>query len=68
MGVPAGNVLTREKKISGVTKSIAYTYNLDNSIATVEYPFITSNKTVTYTYNNAQRQISANAWARRAGW
>jgi RHS repeat-associated protein len=56
---PAGHVLTKRKIIGTTTKSIAYTYNLDDSLTTVEYPFTTSNKTVTYSYSNAQRQIAA---------
>jgi YD repeat-containing protein len=44
-----GRVLTRQQTIGSVTKSIGYTYNLDNSVATQTYP---SGRTYTYGYNN----------------
>jgi len=49
-----GRVATRKQTISTVTKSINYTYNLDGSFNTIQYP---SGRTYTYTYNNAA-QIS----------
>lgn len=45
-----GRALTRQQTISGVTKSIGYTYNLDGSVATMTYP---SGRVYTYAYNNA---------------
>lgn len=45
-----GRVLTREQTISGVTKSIGYTYNLDGSIASMTYP---SGRIYNYGYNSA---------------
>lgn len=50
-----GHVLTKRQTISGVTNSIAYTYNLNGSIASIKYP---SGKTYTYGYSNAMRAIS----------
>ena len=45
-----GRALARQQTISGVTKSIGYTYNLDGSAATMTYP---SGRVYTYAYNNA---------------
>jgi RHS repeat-associated protein len=52
----AGHVLTERRTISGMTKAISYTYNLDGSVATIAYP---SGRTLTYSYSNALRPISA---------
>lgn len=51
-----GNILTETRTIGSVSQTISYTYNLDNSIATVMYP---SNRVVTYTPGGAQRPIAA---------
>jgi RHS repeat-associated protein len=54
-----GRVLTERRTINGspnVTKSISYTYNLDDSVASITYP---SGKVVNYTYSNAARPLSA---------
>ncbi|HEU5413491.1 MAG TPA: RHS repeat-associated core domain-containing protein [Candidatus Angelobacter sp.] len=45
-----GRVLVRQQTISGVTKSIGYTYNFDGSIASMIYP---SGRVYNYGYNNA---------------
>lgn len=50
-----GRVLTRQQKIGTITKSISYTYNLDNSVNTVTYP---SGRVYTYSYNNSLRPVS----------
>jgi RHS repeat-associated protein len=50
-----GRVKTRQQTISTVTKNIGYTYNLDNSVATVTYP---SGRVYTYTYDNAEQIAS----------
>jgi len=51
-----GNVLTERRSIGSVTQAISYTYNLDNSVATITYP---SNRVVTYTPGGAQRPVAA---------
>jgi RHS repeat-associated protein len=50
-----GRVLKRQQTISGVTKSIGYTYNLAGSVATLTYP---SGRVYTYSYNNAGQTTS----------
>jgi RHS repeat-associated protein len=45
-----GRIVTRQQTIGTVTKSIAQSYNLDGSMATMTYP---SGRVYTYTYNNA---------------
>lgn len=52
----AGHVLTEKRTIAGVTKSLSYTYNLDGSMASLQYP---SGRTITYTYSNAMQPLSA---------
>ncbi len=52
---PAGQVLTVRRAISGVTKSINYSYNLGGSVATIGYP---SGRTITYAYSAANRPVS----------
>ncbi len=52
---PAGQVLTVQRTISGVTKAITYSYNLAGSLATVGYP---SGRTITYAYGAANRPVS----------
>ena len=51
-----GNILTEKRTIAGITKSISYTYNKDNSLATMTYP---SGRVITYTVGNAQRDTKA---------
>ena len=51
-----GRINTVRKTVSGFTKAISFNYNLDGSIASVIYP---SGRTVTYTYSNAARPLSA---------
>ena len=51
-----GNALAVSKKINGQTKTMYYTYNLDGSFATIQYP---GNRIITYTTSNAQRPTSA---------
>ena len=55
-----GRVLTETRTIVGtsnVTKSVVYTYNLDGSVATVQYPG--TNKIITYQPGGAGRPLSA---------
>jgi RHS repeat-associated protein len=47
-----GNILTEERKIGSITKSTSYTYNKDNTPATLTYP---SGRALTFTASNAQR-------------
>ncbi len=51
-----GNILTEQRTIKGVTKSISYSYNLDGTISTIAYP---GSRVVTYTESNAQRMTDA---------
>jgi RHS repeat-associated protein len=51
-----GRILIEQRTIGSVTKNIAYTYNLDGSVATLTYP---SGRTITYTVSAAQRPLSA---------
>ena len=50
-----GNIRKETRTISGITKSIEYTYNKDSSVATVKYP---SGRTITYAPGGAQRPLS----------
>jgi len=50
-----GQIITERHTIAGVSKNLSYTYNLDGSLASVTYP---SNRTLTYSYSNAQRAQS----------
>lgn len=52
----AGRVIAERRTVSGITKTISYTYKLDGSLESVTYP---STRTLTYTYNNSGRPISA---------
>jgi len=51
-----GNALTEKRTTNSVTNSFTYTYNLDNSVATLTYP---SGRTMTYAPGGAQRPFSA---------
>ena len=51
-----GRALTERRTISGFTKVISYTYNLDGSLASLTYP---SGRIVNYAYNAAARPLSA---------
>src|SRR5262249_52572030 len=51
-----GRIASESRTIAGIQKSLSYTYNLDNSIATLTYP---SNAVVTYTPDAAGRMLSA---------
>lgn len=51
-----GNVLAEARTINGQTKTINYTYNLDGSILTIQYP---GTRNVTYAEGNAQRMTAA---------
>lgn len=53
---PDGNVVTKQRTTNAVTQTFTYTHNLDGSVATITYP---SNRTITYSYSNAQRTTSA---------
>jgi RHS repeat-associated protein len=51
-----GRPLTDARATNSVTKSTAYTYNLDGSLATLTYA---SGRTISYGYNAAARPLSA---------
>ncbi len=51
-----GRISGESRTIAGIQKSLAYTYNLDNSVATLKYP---SGAVVTYTPDTAGRSLSA---------
>lgn len=51
-----GRVLTEQRTIAGITKTISYSYNLDGSLKSITYP---SGHIVNYTVGNAQRPLSA---------
>ncbi len=51
-----GRITTESRIISGVNKTISYTYNFDSTVASVTYP---SGKTITYTVSNAERLTAA---------
>src|SRR5262249_41035693 len=53
---PLGRVSSENRTLAGIQKSLSYSYNLDNSIATLTYP---SNAVVTYTPDAAGRILSA---------
>jgi len=50
-----GNLLEEKRTIGTITKKIVYTYNLDGSVATIQYP---SGHTVTYQPGDAQQPVS----------
>ena len=51
-----GNVLTEQRTIAGVTKTISYSYALDGSVKQVVYP---SNRAVSYVIGGAERPTEA---------
>ncbi|HEY6349654.1 MAG TPA: hypothetical protein VI636_09615, partial [Candidatus Angelobacter sp.] len=51
-----GRIVSESRTIAGIQKSLAYTYNLDSSVATLTYP---SGAAVTYTPDTAGRILSA---------
>ena len=51
-----GRVVTEQKTIAGITKTILYSYNLDGSVASITYP---SGRKVSYAVGNAGRPLSA---------
>src|SRR5579872_4529641 len=51
-----GRIGSESRTIAGIQKNLAYTYNLDNSVATLTYP---SGAVVTYTPDSAGRIASA---------
>ncbi len=51
-----GNILTEKRTISGITKTISYAYNQDNSLKSLIYP---SGRVINFTVNNAERTTSA---------
>jgi RHS repeat-associated protein len=56
---PMGRILRAKETLVGssnVTQVFAYTYNLDGSMASLQYPSL---RTITYTTNSAGRTISA---------
>jgi RHS repeat-associated protein len=50
-----GRLIAEERTIGTLTKTMSYTYNLDDSIASIVYP---SGRTVNYSYSNAQRTLA----------
>ena len=51
-----GRIANENRTIAGIQKGLAYTYNLDSSVATLSYP---SGAVVTYTPDSAGRMLSA---------
>lgn len=51
-----GRIVTEQRTIAGVTKTIGYGYDLDGSLAQVTYP---SGNIVNYAIGNAERALSA---------
>lgn len=51
-----GRIVSDQRTTSGVSKTAAYTYNLDGSEASITYP---SGHTITYTPNGAGQTVSA---------
>src|ERR1700735_3816441 len=51
-----GRELAEQRTSNTITKSTAYTYNLDGSLATLTYP---SGRIITYAYSAAARPLSA---------
>src|SRR5205085_9443590 len=51
-----GRMANEQRTIAGVSKSMAYSYNLDGSVKTLTYP---SNAVITYTPDAAGRMLSA---------
>ncbi|HLJ26020.1 MAG TPA: RHS repeat-associated core domain-containing protein [Candidatus Angelobacter sp.] len=51
-----GRIGSESRTIAGIQKNLSYTYNLDNSVATLKYP---SGAVVTYTPDAAGRILSA---------
>lgn len=51
-----GRIISEEKTVSGITKTLGYTYNYDGSLAAMTYP---DGRVVNYAYNNAERPTSA---------
>ena len=49
---PMGRIASEHRTISGITKNMSYTYNLDGSVATATYP---SGAVITYTPDSAGR-------------
>jgi RHS repeat-associated protein len=52
----AGDVTTKQRTTNNVTQTFTYVPNLDGSVSSITYP---SNRTISYSYSNAQRPISA---------
>ncbi len=52
----AGRVVTEQRTISGITRSLSYSYNLAGLPASVTYP---SGRVVSYTVGAASRPLSA---------
>jgi RHS repeat-associated protein len=51
-----GNIVTEKRTIAGITKTISYAYNLDNSLKQLTYP---TGRVVNFTVGNAQRTTAA---------
>lgn len=51
-----GNIVKERRTISGISKTITYSYNKDNSLNSLTYP---SGRVVNFNINNAQRTTSA---------
>jgi RHS repeat-associated protein len=50
-----GRIVTEQRTIGSVTKTISYTYNLNGSLASITYP---SGRVLSYTYGNDGRAVS----------
>ena len=53
---PLGRIATETRVISGISKSIGYSYNLDGSLKSLTYP---SGRIVNYAYDSAAHPLSA---------
>jgi len=51
-----GRVVTEQRTIGTVTKTMSYSYNYDGSLASITYP---SGRVVSYTYGGDSRRVSA---------
>ena len=51
-----GRLSSEQRTLSGISKTLAYTYNLDGSLRTLTYP---DNSVITYTPDSAGRMLSA---------
>jgi len=53
---PTGRIVSQKKTISGITKTLAYSYNYDGSVAGITYP---SGRVITYGVDSSGRPATA---------